>query len=161
MAHARRGRLGLALLVAPLAGPSAAWVVALFHGVLTPRPPGEPPWSFAAALVLLFAFCLFGAPPAYVATICLAWPLTRALGRWSRPWWPLTLACAVAGAAVLPFYLKMLTPRGSWNLGPGIGFIAGAASGCVFWYLATGARGDADEHVSVERQEASTRNPGP
>ena len=127
--------------------------MSLLRGLVTPRTAGDRPWSIAAALVLLFAFCLFGAPLAYVATLGVVWPVSRVLGRWARPWWPLMLISGVTGAALLPIYLKMLTPRGSWNFGSGIGFIAGAASGWAFWYLALPDRGDVSEHAASEQHD--------
>ncbi len=135
----RRRRLGLALVVAPLAAPCAVWLGALARGLGTPRAPGDPPNSVLAALVILFAICMFAAPLAYAATFAVLWPALRLLGAAARPWWTLTLLGAVAGGALMPVYLRMLDPRGSWDFFPGVGFVAGAASGFAFWYFAAPA----------------------
>jgi hypothetical protein len=57
--------------------------------------------------------------------------------RWSQAWWSLTLVAAVAGGILFPLYLHALDARGSWDFFPGVGVVAGAATGWTFWYIAS------------------------
>ena len=161
MPESRPRRLRLALLLAPLAAPIALWALARALAVAARRGANDPPASLPAVLVLLFAFCVFGAPIAYAATLVVVWPLSRLLGRRAIRWWPLTIASALAGGALLPIYLRMLTPRGHWNFFPGTGFVAGAATGWAFWWFAAPGVGDAPTDPEVAPGGPLTTNTEP
>lgn len=132
-----RRRTIAALLLAPLASPIAAWLGSLLHGLTIHPRAGDPPWSVAAALVIMVAFVLFAAPVSYVATAVIVWPaalLLRSAG--SVRWWSLTSIGALAGAALLPAYLHWLAPRGTFDFFPGVGLVSGAAAGWAYWFIA-------------------------
>ncbi len=132
--------MGRALLIAPLAGPIAVFVVALVRGALS----SPTTYSIAAVPVWLFIFVLFGAPPAYVATLLVLWPMSRGLIVAERfHWWAITAISAVAGGVVMPLYLHVLSPRGTFDFFPGAGFLAGGAVGLTFWWMASRPNGAA------------------
>jgi hypothetical protein len=133
-----RPRFGRAVVVAPLAAPLAMFVGSAIRSIVSPAaaPTGINPIAsavFGAVLLLLY-----GAPLAYGSTVILLWPIAVLLGE-SRlfRWWTVTPVSGVAGAIVFPLYLHALAPRGTWDFFPGAGFVAGAATGCVFWFMAS------------------------
>lgn len=138
-----RPRLLPALVVAPLAGPVAVFVAALVRAALVS--PADV--SIAAVPVWLFIFLLFGAPPAYVATVVVLWPVARGLieAGWFH-WLAITAIAAAAGGVAMPLYLHLLSPRGTFGFFPGAGFVAGAAVGFAFWWMAS-RPGAAPEHT--------------
>lgn len=125
-------------MLAPLTGPLAIFIGSLVHGFVAHTPRDEP-FSFAAVLVLLFAFYVFGAPLSYAAMLILSWPLI-VLTDTARGWW---IACAVGaltGAALFPAYLHLLDPHGSFEFFPGAGLFAGGTVAVVFWLIAIRGR---------------------
>jgi len=137
---ARHGRR-TAFVIAPLAAPLAVFVGALPHAAWSRgRLAGPTPATPASLLVLLWVFALFGAPLAYAATIIILWPATVLLQRWHLlRWWTLATIAAVAGSMLLHGYTAVLQPRGTIDLVPGAGAIAGAAVAIALWWI--GLRG--------------------
>jgi hypothetical protein len=43
----------------------------------------------------------------------------------------------VGGVLLFPLYVHALEPRGTTDFFPGVGAAAGAATGWVFWYIAS------------------------
>jgi hypothetical protein len=133
-----RPKFGRAIAVAPLAAPLAILFGSAIRALIRPAaaPTGVNPIAgvvFGAVLLLLY-----GAPLAYGSTVVILWPIGVLLGD-SRVfrWWSVTLVSGTAGAILFPLYLHALDPRGTWDFFPGAGFSAGAATGCVFWFIAT------------------------
>ena len=130
-------RFGKAIVVAPLAAPVAIFSMLLLREAFGSVHEG----SIAAIPVWLFALVLFGAPPAYLSTLVILWPVSRALASAERFTWPVATAIsAFAGAIIMPAYLRALEPRGRIDLFPGAGVLAGAATGLAFWVIATRPR---------------------
>jgi hypothetical protein len=147
-ADSDRSRLLLALLVAPLAAPLAMELGWLVYGLVTisirPSATAQHPGPLEVVAGIWFfgyVFMLLGAPLAYAATLLVVLPLFLLLRAADRlTWWLLTLVASLAGGALLPLYMHWLNPRGSTDFYPGAGFLAGAAAGWAFWYLATRRR---------------------
>jgi hypothetical protein len=127
-----------ALIVAPLATPIAAFVGTALYGATTHHSSAQdPPTTLVTVLVVLFAFIVFGAPVAYVATAAVVWPvslLLRSAG-WAR-WWSLTGIAALGGAMLLPAYAHWLAPRGTIDFFPAMGLVSGAVAGWTWWFIA-------------------------
>jgi hypothetical protein len=134
----------IALLVAPLSGCLAVFVSQLIWSLVSGSglgvPTGHP---LFALLVWLWIFILFGMPVALIATVAILLPLAPSTGP-PRPWWVPTLVGATAGQVLFFAYLHALAPRGSLELAPGAGAIAGATNGVVFWWIALRRRADGD-----------------
>jgi hypothetical protein len=137
-------RFGPAIGFAPFAAPVAVFFVALLRSVFgwgtaaVPAGQGPGSYSLAAFVIWLFIVIAFGAPPSYVATLLIVWPLSRALAARGRfRWYTVTIVSAIAGGFLLPLYFHVLEPRGRIELFPGAGAVAGAAIGIAFWFIAT------------------------
>jgi hypothetical protein len=132
------GRILRAFAFAPLNGPLAVFLGALarsaaHHSVV----PGAPPNGVGAVLFFLWLFVLFGAPLAYVASFVVLWPATVMLRRMDLVrWWTVTGVAMIGGAVLLPLYEQVLMPRGTFDIFPGAGLVAGAAVGLSVWLLA-------------------------
>ena len=134
----QRARLGLALGLAPLAAPLAVWLGLLARAALSPRRVHGSTNPVVDAGVLAVLLVAYAAPAAYPATFAFAWPLYRFLRATGRvTWWIFTVSGAALGALLLPLYLHFLNPRGSIDFFPGVGLIAGGATGFAFWFIAT------------------------
>lgn len=137
-------RFGPAIGFAPLAAPVAVFIVGLSRSVFGwaagAVPAGQLPQSYSLAsnVIWLFIIIAFGAPPSYLVTLLIVWPLSRALAARGRfRWYTVTVASAIAGGFFMPLYLHVLEPRGRIELFPGAGAVAGAATGIAFWLIAT------------------------
>jgi hypothetical protein len=131
--HRRR----FAFAVAPLAAPLAVFVGALAQAALSrSRLVSPTPATPASLVVLLWALVLFGAPIAYAATAIILWPATVLLRRWRLlRWWTLSTIAALAGSVLLRAYAAILQPRGTIDLFPGAGAVAGAAVAITWWRI--------------------------
>jgi hypothetical protein len=137
-ADPRAPRIWPAMVLAPLAAPIAIWVGLLLRILLDARSASRPEDSIASVAVLALVLIVLGAPLAYATTFAVLLPAFRWLEARSRTtWWTLALIGAAAGGIVFPLYLHWLQPRGSFEFFPGAGVLAGAATGVVFWWLAT------------------------
>jgi hypothetical protein len=130
-------KFGRAIAIAPLAAPLAVAVGSTIRSLLSPpaAPSGINP--IAAAVFGVVLLSLYGAPLAYGCTVCILWPAAAVL-RDTRAYrcWVMALVGGAGGAILFPLYLQALDPRGTWDFFPGAGFVAGAATGCAFWYIA-------------------------
>ena len=127
-----------ALAVAPLAGPLAIWACLVLIAVVMPRAATDSVNSVVSVILLAFVLLSFGAPLGYSATFVAVLPAFRLLDAAGKAsWWAITLVGGVVGAISFPLYLHILAPRGSFGFFPGAGFVAGAASGLAFWWVAT------------------------
>jgi hypothetical protein len=130
--------LGRAVVMAPLAAPLTVMLGSAVRALVRPRmaPQGINP--VVGVLFLTVILLVYGAPLAYGATLVILWPAAAVL-RDTRAftWWTLTLIATLAGGILFPVYLHALDSRGTWDFFPGAGFAAGAATGWVFWFVAT------------------------
>ena len=134
----QRARLGLALALAPLAAPLTVWVGLVVRAAVSPQRFRGSPNPVVDAGVLAVLLVAYAAPATYPATLVFAWPLFRFLRSIDRVrWWIFGVSGAAVGAALLPAYLHFLNPRGWVDFFPGVGLIAGAATGIAFWFIAT------------------------
>jgi hypothetical protein len=134
----REPRTVRGLLVAPLAAPMAVMAGSALFSALSHSTVADAGTNKVAAVVIVtLAVVAFSAPLAYGATLILMWPAVlalRALG-WLR-WWSLSAVMASAGGVLFPWYLHLLSPQGTFDFFPGAGFVAGAAIGLAFWFIA-------------------------
>jgi hypothetical protein len=124
--------------MAPLAAPLAVLLGSAVRALVSPRtaPGGVNP--IVGVLFLTAILLVYGAPLAYGATLVILWPAAAVL-RDTRAftWWTLTLIATLAGGILFPVYLHAVDSRATWDFFPGAGFAAGAATGWVFWFIAT------------------------
>jgi hypothetical protein len=131
-------RLGRAAVVAPLAAPLTLVVGSVVRALVSPRTAPEAINPVAGFLFLTAIVVAYGAPLAYGATVVIVWPAAAVLRQAKAfTWWALTLVSALAGGSLFPVYLRALDSRATWDFFPGAGFAAGAATGWVFWFIAT------------------------
>lgn len=130
-------RVRRAFAIAPLAGPLAVFAGVVIRSAITHAiVRNAAPNNLEAELFFLWLFALFGAPASYAGAIIVLWPVTALLRRLNLiKWWTLTAAAALIGAVVLTLYKTMLLPRGSFDLFPGDGFVAGGAVGFTLWLI--------------------------
>jgi len=130
-------RVRRAFAIAPLAGPLAVYAGVVIRSVITHAAAGNAaPNSLEAELFFLWLFVLFGAPASYAGAIIVLWPATTLLRRLNAAkWWALTAVGALIGAVLLAVYKTILLPRGSIDLFPGDGLVAGGAVGFSLWLL--------------------------
>jgi glyoxylase-like metal-dependent hydrolase (beta-lactamase superfamily II) len=81
---------------------------------------------------------VYGSRLSYGATLLILWPIAAIL-RHARAfsWWALTLTGSVGGVLLFPLYAHALERRGTTDFFPGVGAAAVAATGWVFWYIAS------------------------
>lgn len=130
--------------MAPLAGPLAVLLGSAVRALVSPRTAPEGINPVVGVVFLAAILLVYGAPLAYGATLAILWPAAVVL-RDTRAftWWSLTLVSTLAGGILFPVYLHAFDSRGTWDFFPGAGFVAGAATGWAFWFIAT-RRGSAD-----------------
>jgi hypothetical protein len=124
--------------MAPLAAPLTVMLGSAVRALVSPRIAPEGINPVVGTLFLTVILLVYGAPLAYGATLVILWPAAAVLrGTSAFTWWTLTLIAALAGGILFPVYLHALDSRGTWDFFPGAGFVAGAATGWVFWFVAT------------------------
>lgn len=133
-----RGSTALALFISPLAAPATVWGGTIVRGLFFGPAGPALPHPLAAALVMLLAFEVLGAAGAYAGTLLVVWPAAAWLrARGVLTWWAVTGVAAAAGAALFPVYLHLLDAHMQFDFFPGAGAVGAAATGALFWFIAT------------------------
>jgi hypothetical protein len=127
-----------ALLVAPLAAPFAVLLGCAVRAAVTTRATPDGVNPVVGVAFLAGVLVVYGSPLSYGATLFILWPIAAIL-RHARvfSWWALTLTGSVGGVLLFLLYVHALEPRGTTDFFPGVGAAAGAATGWVFWYIAS------------------------
>jgi hypothetical protein len=135
---ARLLRFLRAVALAPIAAPFAILTGTVTHILADARPLPPELNSVSGIILICLIVFVFGVPLSYGSTVLILWPAAVMLEKSGHlEWWSLTAIGAVAGALLLPAYLHLLSPRGTWEFFPGAGFVAGALTALVFWSIVT------------------------
>jgi hypothetical protein len=124
-----------ATLVAPIAAPAVVWMGFLTTAITTTHQADHTD-PVAGWLFVAFALFLYGFPAALAATTAILLPASIVLERNPVARTPILVSIgAIGGTVLMPAYLHVLAPRGTFSLFPGAGAAAGAAVALLFCRL--------------------------